>query len=374
MIKPEVFIVKLSCETDFVAKGEDFIGFATKAAELALANFPATLEDLLKIDMDGLSVGERVTELVGKINEKIELASYERLEAAMISPYIHAGNKASVLVGLSKADDGFFDAGRDVAMQVAAMRPVAVDKDGVDEATVAKEIEIGKEQARQEGKPDHILERIAQGKLQKFFKDNTLLNQQFVKDSKKSVRDYLQSFDKELTVTSFKHVTLGIKKRRRINFNSPFFCPIFHIIIPNNAMKYKRILLKLSGESLMGEQGFGIDPKMLRHYANQIKELTSMGVQVAVVIGGGNIFRGLQASESGIERVQGDYMGMMATVINGMALQSALEGIGVFTRLISAIEMKQIAEPYIRRRAIRHLEKGRVVIFSSGTGSPYFHN
>lgn len=122
----------------------------------------------------------------------------------------------------------------------------------------------------------------------------------------------------------------------------------------------------------MGDQGFGIDAKMLNHYAKQVKELLELGVQVAIVIGGGNIYRGLQASESGIERVQGDYMGMMATVINGMALQSALEGAGVYTRLISAIEMKQIAEPYIRRRAIRHLEKGRVVIFSAGTGSPYF--
>ena len=138
------------------------------------------------------------------------------------------------------------------------------------------------------------------------------------------------------------------------------------------SLKYKRILLKLSGESLMGDQGFGIDPKMLSHYADQIKELVAEGVEIAIVIGGGNIFRGLQAAESGIERVQGDYMGMMATVINGMALQSSLEGLGVYTRLISAIEMKQIAEPYIRRRAIRHLEKGRVVIFSAGTGSPYF--
>jgi uridylate kinase len=137
-------------------------------------------------------------------------------------------------------------------------------------------------------------------------------------------------------------------------------------------LKYKRILLKLSGESLMGDQNYGITPEMLHHYGTQIKGLVDSGVQVAVVIGGGNIFRGLQAEAAGIERVQGDYMGMMATVINGMALQSALESKGVYTRLISAIEMKQIAEPYIRRRAIRHLEKGRVVIFSSGTGSPYF--
>jgi uridylate kinase len=138
------------------------------------------------------------------------------------------------------------------------------------------------------------------------------------------------------------------------------------------AIKYKRILLKLSGESLMGEQKFGIEASMLRHYGEQIKQLVDLGIQVAVVIGGGNIFRGLSAEKSGIERVQGDYMGMMATVINGMAVQSALETVGVHTRLISAIEMKEIAEPYIRRRAIRHLEKNRVVIFAAGTGSPYF--
>jgi uridylate kinase len=137
-------------------------------------------------------------------------------------------------------------------------------------------------------------------------------------------------------------------------------------------LKYKRILLKLSGESLMGDQRFGITADMLQHYAYQVKQLVDVGVEVAIVIGGGNIFRGIQAEKSGIERVQGDYMGMLATVINGMALQSALESVGVYTRLISAIEMKQIAEPYIRRRAVRHLEKGRVVIFSGGTGSPFF--
>ena len=137
-------------------------------------------------------------------------------------------------------------------------------------------------------------------------------------------------------------------------------------------MKYKRILLKLSGETLMGEQGFGIDAEKLRHYASEIKAVSESGVEVAVVIGGGNIYRGLQADATGIGKVQGDYMGMLATVINGLALQSALESMGIFTRLVSAIEMREIAEPYIRRKAIRHLEKGRVVIFSAGTGSPYF--
>lgn len=136
--------------------------------------------------------------------------------------------------------------------------------------------------------------------------------------------------------------------------------------------KFKRILLKLSGESLMGDKSYGLDSSVLRQYAQDIKSITDLGVQVAIVIGGGNIYRGMNEAETGIERAHGDYMGMLATVINGMALQSALEKEGVYTRLQSAIKMEQIAEPYIRRRAIRHLEKGRVVIFGAGTGNPYF--
>ncbi len=136
--------------------------------------------------------------------------------------------------------------------------------------------------------------------------------------------------------------------------------------------KYKRILLKLSGESLMGDKSFGLDSKVISQYAQDIKQLIELGVQVAIVIGGGNIYRGMNEAETGIERAQGDYMGMLATVINGMALQAGLEKMGVYTRLQSAIKMEQIAEPYIRRRAIRHLEKGRVVIFGAGTGNPYF--
>src|SRR6187200_1834563 len=136
--------------------------------------------------------------------------------------------------------------------------------------------------------------------------------------------------------------------------------------------KYKRILLKLSGESLMGDKSFGFDTAVLSQYAQDIKSITELGVQVAIVIGGGNIYRGMNEAETGIERAHGDYMGMLATVINGMALQAALERVGVYTRLQSAIKMEQIAEPYIRRRAIRHLEKGRVVIFGAGTGNPYF--
>ena len=137
-------------------------------------------------------------------------------------------------------------------------------------------------------------------------------------------------------------------------------------------MKYKRILLKLSGEALMGEKQFGNDNKRLMQYAKDIQEISEMNVEIGIVIGGGNIFRGVQAEKGGMDRTQGDYMGMLATMINSMALQSALESIGLITRLQSAIEMKQIAEPYIKRKAVRHLEKGRIVIFGAGTGNPFF--
>lgn len=139
-----------------------------------------------------------------------------------------------------------------------------------------------------------------------------------------------------------------------------------------SSAKFRRVLLKLSGESLMGTKGFGIDPEMLKFFAEEIKTIHNIGVQVGIVIGGGNIFRGLAAEGQGIDRVTGDLMGMLATTINSLALQNAIEKAGVFSRLMTAIKMDEIAEPYIRRRAIRHLEKGRVVIFSAGTGHPYF--
>jgi len=141
---------------------------------------------------------------------------------------------------------------------------------------------------------------------------------------------------------------------------------------PKTQPKYKRILLKLSGEALMGSQGYGVDPIMADRIAEEISELHAIGVQVAATVGGGNIVRGISVSEAGMDRVSGDYMGMLATVINALALQNALENRGVFTRVQSAIEMKEVAEPFIRRRAIRHLEKGRLVIFAAGTGNPYF--
>lgn len=137
-------------------------------------------------------------------------------------------------------------------------------------------------------------------------------------------------------------------------------------------MKFKRVLLKLSGEALLGDKSYGIDPARLKQYANDIQEIVDQGTEVAIVIGGGNIFRGIQSEETGIDRVQGDYMGMLATLINGMALQGALENAGMYTRLMSGLNIEQVCENFIRRRAVRHLEKKRVVIFGAGTGNPYF--
>ncbi|MBK7409610.1 MAG: elongation factor Ts [Saprospirales bacterium] len=202
-------IIKLSSETDFVSKNENFISLATSFAQLALDKMPASLDELLQAPYNKISVADKVAEQVGVIGEKIELAQYEFLEAPMVAPYIHMGNKAAVLVALNKNNDSFFEPGREVAMQVAAMRPIAVDQAGVDATVIEKEIEIGMEQARKEGKPEAMLENIAKGKLRKFFEETTLLNQSFVKDNKKTVQQFLHDFDKDLTVTDFKHVTLG---------------------------------------------------------------------------------------------------------------------------------------------------------------------
>lgn len=203
-------VVRLSSETDFVAKNEAFIKLTQEFATIALDRFPENKDELLNLDFNGMTIGEKVTEQIGVIGEKIELADYQRLEAPYIASYIHMGNKAGVLVGLSKADDSFEGPGKDVAMQVAAMKPLAVNRDGVDQSLIEKEIEIGKEVARQEGKPEALLEKIAMGKLNKFFKENTLLNQVFVKATDKStVGNYLKGIDPELTVTEFRHVRLG---------------------------------------------------------------------------------------------------------------------------------------------------------------------
>jgi elongation factor Ts len=202
-------MIVLNSETDFVAKNANFQDLANKILDTALAKNPADLEALNALPMDGGTVNGKVTEFVGIIGEKLEVSYFEKIEAAHVQAYIHPGNRLATLVGFTRAGlDG--QVYKDVAMQVAAMNPVAVDKTDVPEKIIAQEIEIGKDQARRDGKPEDMLEKIAQGKLVKFFKESTLLNQEFVKDNKKTIGQYLKSVDKDLSVTGFKRFTLNL--------------------------------------------------------------------------------------------------------------------------------------------------------------------
>ncbi len=203
-------VIELNCETDFVAKNAEFVQFANEIADLAVANNPANLEALLALSLNGVVLSDIILDKTGKIGEKIGVSKYEILEANKVVAYIHAGNRLGVLVGLNSDANGKADeAGKDVAMQIAAMNPVALDKGDVDANTINRELEIAKEQIRAEGKPEEMVEKIAQGKLNKFYKDSTLLNQEFVKDSSKSVAQMLNDIEKDLTVTLFKRVALG---------------------------------------------------------------------------------------------------------------------------------------------------------------------
>ena len=202
-------IIVLNSETDFVAKNADFMALANKILDIAVTKKPANLDELKSLPMDGGKVGEKVIEYVGIIGEKLDLSYFEKIEAAHVQAYIHPGNRLATLVGFTKSGiDG--QVYKDIAMQIAAMNPVAIDKDFVPESVIAQEIEIGKDQARRDGKPEEMLEKIAQGKLTKFFKESTLLNQDFVKDNKITIRKYLQSANKELAVTEFKRFTLNL--------------------------------------------------------------------------------------------------------------------------------------------------------------------
>lgn len=202
-------LIAFTCETDFVAKNEEFVSLGNKIAELAFNEKPVSIEALSALPLDDLTVGEKIIELTGKIGEKLEVKAFEIIQAEAVVPYIHSNAKLGVLVGLKNVNGGdVMEAGKDVAMQIAAMNPVAVDKDGVDASIVEKEIEIGKEQARQEGKPEEMLEKIAMGKLNKFYKESTLLSQAFVKDNSISIAQYLDSVSKGLTVSEFKRVSI----------------------------------------------------------------------------------------------------------------------------------------------------------------------
>lgn len=202
-------IVEVNCETDFVAKNADFIAFANGVADVAIANNVTSLEELVALDLNGTKISDQVIDQTGKIGEKIGVNKFETVTGEKVVAYIHGNYRLGVLVALSADAEGVDEAGKDVSMQIAAMNPVAIDKDDVDSRTIERELEIAKEQIRAEGKPEAMVEKIAAGKLNKFYKDSTLLNQEFVKDSSKSVAQFLDSVSKGLTVNAFKRVQLG---------------------------------------------------------------------------------------------------------------------------------------------------------------------
>lgn len=208
--KDYAVIFMLNCETDFVAKNQEFVDFTNLLLSKAIEKQPTNIEEFKALDLNGRSVEDNITEMVGKTGEKMELAHFEVIRSARVFAYNHPGNRLATILGLNMANiEGVDQAGHEVAMQIAAMAPVAVDKDDVPAETIAREIEIGKDQARQEGKPEEMVEKIALGKLNKFYKENTLLNQEFVRDNKLTVGEFLHKMDKNLTVSGFKRFMLG---------------------------------------------------------------------------------------------------------------------------------------------------------------------
>lgn len=202
-------VIELNCETDFVAKNADFVAFANKIADLAIEKNPSSLNELTALDLDGSKLADQILDQTGKIGEKVGVSKFETVSGEKVIAYIHGNYRLGVLVALSANAANADEAGKDVAMQIAAMSPVAIDKNDVDSRTIERELEIAKEQIRAEGKPEEMVEKIAAGKLNKFYKDSTLLNQEFVKDGSKTVAQFLDSVDKGLTVTAFKRVQLG---------------------------------------------------------------------------------------------------------------------------------------------------------------------
>jgi elongation factor Ts len=202
-------LLVVNCETDFVAKNAQFVELVQRLTDIALSESPSSIEEFRNLPFEGITIGDKLVEMMGKIGEKIDLSKYESISSEKVVAYNHPGNRLATIVGFTKSGESVEHAAKQVAMQVAAMSPIAVDKGDVDANTIEREIEIGKEQARQEGKPEEMLEKIALGKLNKFYKESTLLNQELIADNKKTVAQYLQSIDKELTVTSFRRISLS---------------------------------------------------------------------------------------------------------------------------------------------------------------------
>ena len=292
----------------------------------------------------------------------------------VVGSYIHAGAQLGVLVEVNcESDfvartDDFQELVRDLAMHIAAADPQFVRKEDVTQAAIEKEKEIQRARAMNEGKPEKMVDKIVEGRMAKFYEEICLYEQPFVKENTITIDQLIKTkiakLGENITVSRFARFKVGDA------FGPETASRACAGSVP--MAKYNRILLKLSGEAMAGPASFGIDPERVKDLATEIAAIAQQGVEVGVVVGGGNIFRGIALAAKNMDRVTGDHMGMLATVINSLALQDALEQIGAHTRVMSAIQMHQVAEPYIRRRAIRHLEKGRIVIFAAGTSNPYF--
>ncbi len=301
-----------------------------------------------------------------------------------VTSYIHAGGKIGVLVEVNcESDfvartDDFKELVHDIAMHIAASDPRYVRKEDVTPADFAREKDIYLAKAVASGKPQHIAEKMVAGMMEKFYEEVCLLEQPFIKDQTMSIA--------QLIAAKIGKLGENISVRRFARFKVGDAGETCSLMQPasrtgnwkpetRNFMEtpaFKRVLLKLSGEALAANQGFGVDTARIHEVAAELADVHKLGVQLAIVVGGGNFFRGVADQARDMDRVSADHMGMLATVINALALQDALEKQKVYTRVQTAIEMNQVAEPFIRRRAIRHLEKGRVVIFAGGTGNPYF--
>ena len=299
----------------------------------------------------------------------------------LVGSYLHLGGKIGVLVELqgvpaaARTSDAVQTLVRELAMQIAAASPSYATREEVPASVIEQEKNIYRAQMENSGKPANVIEKIVEGKLGSYYGVAVLPDQPSIRDPKTTVTQVIAEAGKAIggaaarePLRALQGRRVGLKPYSRGRARTPGRVRYTSDRMP----AYQRVLLKLSGEALMGEQKFGVDPAVANQIASEIADIQSRGIQAAIVIGGGNIFRGIAASAKGMDRSTADYMGMLATVINALALQDALEQLNVTTRVLTAIEMRAVAEPFIRRRAIRHLEKGRVVVFAAGTGNPYF--
>ena len=372
--------------------------FVRTVSELAL-KVDGNLDRLLAASFPGGgTTAEALTNLIAKLGENMSIRRSSGLSVSpgVVASYVHNATgpdlgKIGVLVALKSAADAtkLMALGKQLAMHVAAASPLALSVADVPADVVARERAIFAEQARESGKPENVIEKMVEGRMRKFYEEQVLLSQTFVIDMETQVGKVLENASKELgakvQIKSFLQVPGGrghrqagdglrrrgeSHRRRALNKDIPT-SPGALMSVP---LRYRRVLLKVSGEALMGTQSYGIDVAVLERIAGDIKDAVDAGAQICLVIGGGNIFRGLSGVAAGIDRATADYMGMLATIMNAIAMQAALERLGLPTRVQSAIPIMSVCEPYIRRRAIRHMEKGRAVIFAAGTGQSVLHD